>query len=795
MGDENKSREELISELTVLRQLLESSGKEAKKQPEFYENVVQYSAAPTFVVDRSHRVVLWNRACEELTGIKAADIVGTDEQWKPFYESRRPVLADLVLDQETGDLARLYASHAPSKFIPEGLQVEGWYPNIDGVERYISFSAAPIRDSAGELIAAVETFEDLTEVKRAETRLVESEKRYRVLFEDSPAVMLIIDPQTAEIVSANEAAFAYYGYSRKELTGKPMTEIITLPAEEVVEALRDTAQGAHYLQFRQRLASGEIRDVELSRGSILVDGKIYLFSVVHDITDRKVAEEAMREGEDKLEAIASLATDAIILIDDQGDVCYWNIAAEKMFGYDSAAMMGRNLEILMPPRFREAHRQGFKRFVASGSGAMVGKVYEVAGLRRDGTEFPVELSISGLQLKGRWHSAGVVRDITGRRNLELQLRQSQKMEAMGTFAGGIAHDFNNLLTVIVGHCTILTMKMVKDDPLLSNVQQVLAAADRAAGLTQSLLAFSRKTPLQTRPANLNDIVDRFEKLLVRLLRADIEVRCSLTGEDLTVMANPGQIEQVLMNLATNARDAMPRGGILWIGTGIVELDREFIRIHGYGTPGRYASITCSDNGVGMDTETAQRIFEPFFTTKEVGKGTGLGLAIVYGIVQQHQGYINCYSEPGKGTSFRIYLPLARQAEGDKAAGTEPALPGGSETILIAEDDAAARSLTRQILETFGYTVIETVDGEDAVRQFRAHRDRIGLVLLDVIMPKKNGREACREIQKLEPEIKCLFTSGYAADIFGEEEKKELNFIPKPIIPTQLLKQIRKILDA
>ena len=795
MTDENKTKEQLTHELRELRKQVDAFRLMESGLKEFSANLVQNSAVPTYVVDNGHRVVLWNRACEELTGIKAADIVGTDEQWKPFYDHKRPVLADVIIDAKIEDMPLLYHIYSKSKFIPEGLQAEGWYPNINGKERYISFNAAPIKNSMGELIAAIETFEDLTEIKRAEKRLAESEKRYRTLFEESPAVMLVIDPDSAEIVGANEAAILFYGYSKEELIGKTMTDIIALPAEQVLQMLRDAAQGPHYVHLKHRLANGKIRDVELSRGPIKINGKTYLFSIIHDITASKEAEDAIREGDNKLLAITSLANDAIILIDNGGNVSYWNTAAEKMFGYDKSEIMGRNLEILIPPKFREAHLKGFTRFAETGYGPMIGKIYEVSALRKDGSEFPIELSISGLLLKGKWHSAGVVRDITGRRNLETQLRQAQKMEAIGTLAGGVAHDFNNILTAIIGFGSLLTMKMAKSDPLLHEVNQILAAADRATTLTQSLLAFSRKMPIETKPVSLNDIIKKIEKLLVRFIREDIDLKSKLTPEELTVMADPAQIEQVLINLVANARDAMPKGGKLRISTEIVDLDREFIRVHGYGTPGRYASLTCSDNGIGMGTETAQRIFEPFFTTKEMGKGTGLGLSIVYGIVQQHNGYIICYSEPGQGTTFRIYLPLTRALP--EAARELPEIPprGGNETILVAEDDASARYLFKSVLETFGYSVVEAVDGEDAIAKFIENRDEIKLVILDVIMPNKNGKEACEKILQSKPDMKCLFTSGYAADIFDEGEKKLLHFLPKPLIPTMLLRKIREILDS
>ncbi len=793
MDKGNNEKKRLLQEINDLRRQIEKYKSEVKSQREYFENLFKNSAVPTFVISNSHRVVLWNRACEEMTGVEAKNIVGTSEQWKPFYTQKRQVLADLVIDQHTGKLPLLYSGHTKSKFIPEGLQAEGWYPNIGGVERYISFNAAPIRNNAGEIIAAVENFEDLTEIKRTEQRLEASEKRYRVLFEDSPAIMLVIDPDTVEIVSANEAALSFYGYSRHNLIGKSMAEIMALPRDHVLRILKDITNRTLLVQGKHRLESGEIRDVEMSRGPINVNGTTYLFSIIHDITERKAAEEAAREGENKLEAITSLASDAIIMINDQGNVCYWNIAAEKMFDYAGAEMMGKNLELIIPQHFREAHRKAFEKFVATGNGEKIGKIYEVSALHKDGSEFPIELSISGLLLKGRWHAVGVIRDITGRKNLEMQLRQAQKMEAVGTLAGGVAHDFNNILTVIIGNGTLLTMNMAKDDPLVHNVHQILVSAERAVSLTQSLLTFSRKTPLETKLVNLNDIIGKTEKLLVRLLREDIAIRSRLTEEDTMILADPVVIEQILMNLATNARDALPTGGTFMIGTEIVELDQEFIRLHGYGKLGRYVSLTCSDNGLGMEKKTTQRIFEPFFTTKEAGKGTGLGLAIVYGIIKQHDGFINCYSEPGKGTTFRIYLPLVNSVQEQKTGAPEGPPEGGTETILLAEDDVATRNLTRQILETFGYTVIEAENGEDAVMKFKARDDRIDLVILDVIMPKRNGKEACLEIQRIQPEIKCLFTSGYAADILNDSETNGEFFIPKPIIPTLLLKKIREIL--
>lgn len=795
MNDDSRKNNQPMPDMKQLYEQVEALKGMESALKEFSANLVQNSATPTFVLDSNHRVMLWNKACEEMTGIKSADIVGTNDQWKAFYDRKRPVLADLIIDGKTEEISRFYQTYSMSKFIPEGIHAERWYPSINGETRYISFNAAPIRNSRGELIAAIENIEDLTEIKRTEKQLAESEKRYRTLFEESPAVMLVIDPESAEIVGGNEAAIRYYGFSREELIGKSMTELIVLPNTEVIQMLREATTGPHFIHLQHRLASGEIRDVELSRGPINVNGTTYLFSIIHDITARKEAENAIREGENKLHAITSTATDAIILIDEKENVSYWNPAAEKMFGYEVEEMMGRNLEIIIPEKYREAHKKGFAGFVETGYGPMIGRIYEVSAIRKDGTEFPIELSISGLKLKDKWHSAGVVRDITGRKNLETQLRQAQKMEAIGTLAGGIAHDFNNILTAIIGFGSMLSMKMAKSDPLLHEVNEILAAADRAATLTQSLLAFSRKSPIETRPFSLNVIITKVEKLLLRLLREDIEFKSDLAAEELTIMADPTQIEQVLINLVTNARDAMPKGGQLRVSTSVVELDRDFIQLHGYGTPGRYACLVCSDKGSGMDKETLQRVFEPFFTTKETGKGTGLGLAIVYGIVQQHRGYINCYSEPGQGTTFRIYLPLTPTRPEAERKVPETPQKGGEEFILVAEDDTAARGLFKQVLETYGYKVVEAVDGEDAIEKYREKKDDIKLAVLDVIMPKKNGREVREKLLEMNPGMKCLFTSGYSADIFEANELSTMHFLPKPIIPSALLKKIREMLDS
>lgn len=382
------------------------------------------------------------------------------------------------------------------------------------------------------------------------------------------------------------------------------------------------------------------------------------------------------------------------------------------------------------------------------------------------------------------------------KRLEEQLYHLQKMDAIGQLAGGIAHEFNNILTAVMGYGSLLRTKISPKGPLMVDLEQILTAAERAANLTRSLLAFSRKQRINLIPVNLNEIVRNVEKLLSKLIGENIEFKTILTGEDLTVMADSGQIEQVLINLCINARDAMPDGGRLTISTEMVELGDEFLKTHGYGEPGKYTLISVTDTGTGMDEKTRERIFEPFFTTKEVGKGTGLGLAVVYGIIKQHNGLIDIYSEIGKGTAFKIYLPVIK-SDVKETRLPETATPrGGTETVLLAEDDAYVRKLVKDILERFGYKVIEAVNGEDAIDKFMGNKDRIQLLLLDVIMPKRNGKEVYEEIKKIRPDVKTIFTSGYPANIINKNGIVEegLNFISKPVFPNELLKRVREVLD-
>ena len=383
-----------------------------------------------------------------------------------------------------------------------------------------------------------------------------------------------------------------------------------------------------------------------------------------------------------------------------------------------------------------------------------------------------------------------------RKRLEQQLLQAQKMEAIGQLAGGIAHDFNNILSVILGYGEMIRAHYQEGDPIGHHVDMMVSAAEKGAHLTQNLLTFSRKQVVTVEPLDLNETVKSVENFLARIIGEDIELKFLLSGPALVTMADKNQIEQVLINICTNARDAMRRGGRLIIKTEAVDVDEEYARMHLFEREGRYAIISVTDTGSGMDERTREKIFEPFFTTKAPGKGTGLGLAIVYGIIRQHHGYINVYSEPGKGTTFKIFLPLVKPFAQEEAE-VLPAPRGGTETILLAEDDTSVRHLMRHILEKNGYVVFEATNGREALRIFSEKKDEIDMILLDMIMPIMNGKEAYREIKKLAPHVKAIFMSGYAADLITPEEllDSRLDYIQKPIVTHELLTKIRATLEV
>ncbi|MRR06707.1 MAG: PAS domain S-box protein, partial [Deltaproteobacteria bacterium] len=553
------------------------------------------------------------------------------------------------------------------------------------------------------------------------------------------------------------------------------------------------------VEFRIRAKCGGWRWI-LGRGKAVrrdEHGKALRLVGTHlDITERKTAEESLRESEQMYRQLFELESDAVFLINAvTGEILEANHTASTLYGYERDELLSmKNFNLSAEPKET-------LRATADKLNLIPVRMHK----KKDGTVFPVEITASHFFWKGKDVHLAAIRDISERKRAEeerkelmAQLSQSQKMEAIGQLAGGVAHDFNNILTVIFGYAHILLSKMETSSPLRHPMEQILFSANRAADLTQGLLAFSRKQLLTTVLLDLGAVVKDTENMLRRLIREDIDFRSTVTDRILKVNADRGQMGQVLINLVTNAVDAMPAGGKLAIDVDDFEMDDQFVKTHGYGKPGSYATITVTDSGCGMDAETVNKAFEPFFTTKDVGKGTGLGLSIVYGIIKQHNGFIDLESKKDLGSKFRIFLPLAKSdaVEGMTAKSQTLTAASGNETILFAEDDQAVRSMNAMAYEFAGYRVLQACDGQDAVALFLEHRETIDLLVFDVIMPKKDGKSAYEEIRKIRPDIKVLFMSGYTRDIIITKGvlEEEVFFIAKPFTPNKLLMLTRDILD-
>ena len=513
-----------------------------------------------------------------------------------------------------------------------------------------------------------------------------------------------------------------------------------------------------------------------------------------EVTERRQAEDALRRSEEQYRTLVETSLDVIYANAPNGTVQSLNSAFEKTTGWKREDWIGKPFLEILHPDDRQQALQIFQAVLEGKqrSGHML-RCRTAAGDYRT-----AEFSSAPLMRDGRIVGTfGVARDVTERKRLEDQLRHAAKMEAVGQLAGGVAHDFNNMLSVIIGYGNLLLEELAADNPLRPQVELIMASAERAARLTQNLLAFSRKQVIAPQPIDLTSVLRGMEPLISRLIGEDVVVNMNLPAEPLTIKADSSQMEQIFMNLAANARDAMPKGGRLIISAGRIEIDRRFRTLHGFGKPGAYAVVTVEDTGMGMKEGIRERIFEPFYTTKKTGKGTGLGLSIVFGIIKQHYGYIDVTSTLGKGTAFTVYLPLLPAGDAVEEDVQLPAASsGGTETILLAEDNVEVRTMVSTVLQEAGYRVVEAVDGEDAIARYREHSADIGMLLFDVIMPNRNGKEAYDAIKALRPGVKVLFVSGYAGDLLGKSgiSDQEFNFLAKPVHPRELLAKVRSVLD-
>ncbi len=634
----------------------------------------------------------------------------------------------------------------------------------------------------------------------AEQSLRESEASFRLLFANIPVPMWVFDLETLQFVQVNDAAMAHYGYSREEFLQLRIIDIH--PAEEIPRLLQSLSGAEPSLpasgQWRHRLKDGRIIDVEMIQHPLEFTGRKAVLAVGQDITERRQAEEALRMSEARYRELVKNATYGIFRASREDRFLDVNPALVAMLGYGSEGeVLSLNLatDVFLDPEART-------RLFGPAAGRDRVEGLEMEWRRKDGS--PVLVRLSGRAARvpsGDFaHFEGIAEDVTERRALEKQLRRVHKFEAIGQLAGGIAHDFNNVIGAILGWAELGQDQTAPDTRVHSHFKKIQEQAARAAGLTRQLLAFARRQILEPQNIHMNQTIAELLSLLEKVIGKDVELKTVLAPNLGMVRADPSQVEQVLMNLCLNARDAMPRGGRLLIETQDVELDEEFCRNYADVRPGRYVRLSVTDNGEGMDAATLEHIFEPFFTTKELGKGTGLGLATVYGVVKQHAGLVQVYSEPGRGTTFHVYLPLSATTpqKVDKRERTRSGpVRGGAETILVAEDHDGVREMARATLDGLGYQVILANDGEEAVRVFQEHREAIALVLLDVVMPKLGGPEAYARMAAEKAGLPVLFVTGYSAEAASLSAmlEKGAAVLQKPYRPAHLGRKVREILDC
>ena len=670
----------------------------------------------------------------------------------------------------------------------------------DGTDGFIRMSSAPVLDDAGNVVAAVAIVVDITDQRQAERAVRITDERFKFVARATTDVIWDWDIITNSLVW-NDSVETVFGHKQNEIYPEIQwlhDHIHPDDRERVIAGIRavlDTGGTSWSDHYRYRRADDSYVNV-MDRGYVARDNAgvaLRMIGAMTDITERSRSEAAIRFQAQLLNAVQQ----AVVATDPEGIVIFWNKFAELLYGWTAEEAVGQTIQELTPSPFLREHGAEIMERGASGGG-WTGE-FLVQG--KSGKAFPALLTTSPVR-----DEVGTVLgfvtvsiDLTERRNLEEQFRQSQKMDAVGRLAGGIAHDFNNLLTVIRLNTEIIMDGFDPTDPRSEDVKQIRSAAERASGLTRQLLAFSRKQILQPRVLDMNSVVGNVEPMLRRLIGEDITISTTSSARGY-IVADPGQLEQVLMNLVVNARDAMPQGGRITIETRSVELDEHYTSEHAPVIAGRYVMLAVGDNGIGMSRDTREHAFDPFFTTKEAGKGTGLGLATVYGIVKQSGGYVWIYSEPELGTTLKLYFPevsssAAFTTSEPRTASSETSR--GSETILLVEDEEAVRSLTSRILKKQGYRVMAAQHGREAMEMAAKEEGHIDLVLTDVVMPGMNGRGLVERLTGIRPRIKSLYMSGYTDDDiirrgFIEPSK---SFLQKPFTSDALLQTVRKVLDG
>ncbi|MEE4314079.1 MAG: PAS domain S-box protein, partial [Desulfofustis sp.] len=639
--------------------------------------------------------------------------------------------------------------------------------------------------------------QDISERKEAEKALLERETLFRGMFEEHSAVMLLIDPDTGSIIKANSAAASYYGYSLDTMLQMQVQQLNASPPAETSQNMHRALQKQKNLfAFKHLMADGQIRDVEVHSTPITIQERPLLFSIIHDITERKQAEAALRKSEEKYRYMFENIQDAVYEVTLDGEIIDISPSIEEL----SRGQLTR--EELIGESVYEFYPDIETRKTFLETLQKTGRVndYEITLKNRDGST-----TVCSISAKMQYDSQGQpnkiignIHDISDRAALEKRLLQSQKMESVGRLAGGVAHDFNNMLGVILGYTEISLEQVPETDPLHRSLLEIQQAAKRSADLTAQLLAFARRQTATPRVLDLNKMVQGMLTMLRRLIGENIELVWRPEQSLAPVKMDPSQIDQILANLCINARDAIAGNGIITIETANVTIDDAAACGKGETLPGNYVMLTVSDTGCGMDSETLTHLFEPFFTTKRVGEGTGLGLATVYGIVRQNNGFIDVQSDVGSGTTFNLFLPrvASENEQPIDNTGATTILPG-AETVLLVEDEIMILEMTTKMLEKLGYKVFAHRSPQEALSFAEQHTGAINLLVTDVIMPEMNGRDLTDRLLRHYPDLKCLYMSGYTADVIAHHGvlDEAVYFIQKPFTRSDLSKKIRETLDS
>jgi PAS domain S-box-containing protein len=719
-----------------------------------------------------------------------ADLIRTIAEFAPDV-----ILTDHSLPQFNAEgalrVAQQYAPTTPVIVVTGSLNEETAADYIKaGAADYVLKSN--LRRLPAAVLRAITLRRSREEQARVQEELRHSEARYRALIDQAADAILIANP-LGHLIDANRKACELTGYSLEELLRLEIADTYA-PDDVDAAARRMVALNAGedvVSERRMRRKDGTDITVEVSVAR-LQDGRIQ--GIVRDITERKRAESALRDSEERYHTLIEGVRDIVFALGPDGTITSLSAAFEQVTGWPAQEWLGKPFEQLV-------HPDDLGLLFDFIDCAVRGEARPVSQLRlrtRHGDYRVGEFAATPQFHDGRLVGLlGIARDITDRLSLEQQFRQAQKMEAVGRLAAGVAHDFNNILTAITGYAQLLLEDLAPSDQHRGDVEEIRKAADRAAGLTRQLLAFSRQQILQPTVLDLNFLVSDTEAMLARLLGEDIRLAARLVPDLGAVQADRGQIEQVIMNLAVNARDAMPHGGTLTIETANIEMDELYAGEHVPALPGSYVMLAVSDTGTGMSRDTQAHMFEPFFTTKGKGKGTGLGLATVYGIVKQSAGFIWVYTEPGHGTTFKVYLPRVGQAPEPQISGRSPSgAIGGTETVLLVEDEAAVRAVARQSLERHGYTVLEAASGEIALDLAQRYAGRIHLLLTDVVMPGISGRALALRFAALRPDMHTIYMSGYTDEAIARHGVLEpgITYVQKPFSPDALARKVRDVLD-